>query len=178
MIVKLSGVRTAADTPVTLLFVEAGVHVIDHSARRGRLLRLAGGAVFAAFAIAALGLGFGHAVNRDLGAALAAAALILAIAAGVTAFVVWLFALQAERTMRRGESAPDIAVDAVRWANSKPEHGRVEVTVGMADGTIHTFHAVGMAGPELARQFGRLLAVGQESPSESSADTAARPGAR
>ncbi|MET7394227.1 hypothetical protein ABZS66_12105 [Dactylosporangium sp. NPDC005572] len=156
---KVSGVRTTADTPVTLLFVETGVHIIDHSTYRGRLLRSSGGAVLAAFGLGAIGLGVGHAVSPGLGIALTVFALVLTVVAGVVGAVVWVLDLRAEYAMRHNATVPAIAVDAVRWANSKLDHGRVEVTVGMADGTVHTFHAVGMAGQELARRFAQFLAV-------------------
>ena len=153
--------RTSSGAPVTLLFDGSGVHVL-HAANWGRrLFRIAGGAVFAAVALAALGLGVGHAVKPLLGTALAVAAPALAAAAGIAAVTAWAQNARLERAHRHDRAEPDIAIDLVAWARSSQHDGRVHVVVGMADGSNHEFIAGGATGMQLAHRFGELLATEQ-----------------
>lgn len=155
--VRLPGVRTPTGAPVTLLFAEGGVHVLSTTGRRRLLFRVAGGAVFAAVALAAVGLGVGHGLEPALGANLTAAAVALAAAAGATATAAWMLNIRAERALRRDRTRPDIAVDQVAWARSTQHEGDVRVVVGMTEGDTHEFSAGGFTGVQLARQFGQLL---------------------
>lgn len=124
---------------------------------RRRLFRVAGGAVFAAVALAGIGLGIGHAVEPALGTTLTAAALALAAGAGVAAATGSILNIRAEQALRHDRVRPHIAVEQVAWARSTQQDGRVRVVVGMAGGDAHEFSAGGFAGVNLARQFGLLL---------------------
>lgn len=157
--VKLTGVQATTGTSVTLLFVECGVHVLDDAVHRSRVMRVAGGVVFAAIGLAALGMGVGHAVNAGLGAGLSIAALVLAMAAGLAALAALVHAARAERRLRRGDVAPTLAVESVAWAQSAQRRGRVTVTLGLADGGSCEFSAAGVTGTELAHQFGWMLGL-------------------
>jgi hypothetical protein len=157
--VKLAGVRTSTGAPVSLVFVESGVHVLSTAKRSRRLFRIAGGTAFAAVVVGTGALGVGHAVDAVLGTALAVAAPVLAIAAGVAAATAWMLDRRAERVLRGGSGQPDIAVEDVAWARSSHHDGRVHVVVAMADAELHEFSAAGVTGAHLARQFGGLLNI-------------------
>ena len=157
--VKLAGVRTSTGAPVSLLFVESGVHVLSAAGGSRLLFRMAGGAAFAAVVLGTGALGVRHAVDAVLGTGLAVAALVLAIAAGVAAATAGIVDLRAGRVLRGGGGQPDIAVDDVAWARSRYHDGRVHVVVAMADAELHEFSAAGVAGAQLARRFGDLLNV-------------------
>lgn len=125
---------------------------------RGGLFRIAGGAVFAATGLAAVGLGVSHSINYRVGVLLVAVAGVLIGAAGVLAVVAWRMTVTGDRARRSGAWPPSIAVESVLWAQTAEESGTVTVTVGPVDGGTRDFRASGMAGRQLARSFGQMLA--------------------
>lgn len=153
--------RTSTGAPVTLLFVESGVHVVHAAGWRRRLFRIAGGVVFAAVSLAVIGLGVGHALKPVIGTALAVAAPVLAVAAGIAAVTAWVLNLRAERVHFHDGTRPDIAVERVAWVRSSQHDGRVHVLVGMTDGSSHEFIAGGATGIQLGHHFSELLAAEQ-----------------
>lgn len=158
--VKVRAEYRESGQSVVLLFVDAGVHVLDRRELRGRIYLVSGAAIFIAIALGAGGVGAGHAVNPDVGVWLAVAALSVTVAAGLLAAVGWLLAAQTERRVLRAPTGPTIAADTVTWARSTQQHGVVTVSVGLVDGTVHTFTAAGVPGTDLAGQFARVLKVG------------------
>jgi hypothetical protein len=152
-------VRTSTGEPVTLLFVETGVQVLGASDWHRRLFRIAGGSIFAAVALAVIGLGVTHAVKPAVGTALTMTAPALAVAAGIAALTAWMLNIRTERALRQGRIRPGIAVEQVAWARSSHHDGRVQVEVSMTDGITHKLSAGGATGIQLAHRFGRLLAV-------------------
>ena len=156
---KVSPVRTSNGDTVSLLFGHAGVRILSASARGNALLRAAGAAIFAAIGLAAAGLGIGHSVSVRFGQWLSIGAGLTTVAGVGLAAAAWVLVIRSQKAVHGGDSAPTVPVDMVAWARSSQQHGRVTVTLGMADGDTHEFSAVGMAGPELARQFALLLDV-------------------
>ncbi|GAA0812210.1 hypothetical protein [Spirilliplanes yamanashiensis] len=156
---RLAGVRTSTGAQVTLLFVDTGVHVLATTGWRHHQLRIAGGAVFAAAALAAAGLGVRHAVDAAAGAALAMAALALAAAAAVAAVTAWWLTSREERALRRNATQPDIIADQVTSAQSAQDTGAICVTLHMADNSTREFSARGLTGVHLGHQFGQMFGV-------------------
>ncbi|MEV4511203.1 hypothetical protein AB0K00_19790 [Dactylosporangium sp. NPDC049525] len=144
-------------TIATLWFADGGVYVIGRTARHHRLLRWAGGAAFAAAAVAMTGMGIGNAVNARAGDVLFAGAGVLGVFAVVAAAAGWALSASVGRAIRSGVVPPDLPLAEMRWARSTDEGERVRVTVGMDGGGVHEFMAAGMTGADLVRQFGRLL---------------------
>lgn len=151
--------RTANGDGVALLFARSGVVVIDRSARQNRLLRFAGGTVFAASALGAAAIGVGHVVNTGLGLWLSAAAVVLIAVSAVLVAVAWIVAGRQRRQFRSGTLEPTISVEAVKWARSAGRQGRITVTLGLANDAIHEFTATGLASVQLAQEFATMLRV-------------------
>ena len=157
---QLHGIETADGTTATLWFTDGGVYVISRSARQRRLFRWAGGAAFAALAVAMTGMGIGGAVSARAGVALFMGAGILAVVAVAAAVAGWVLSARIGRAIRAGAAPPDLPLAGMAWARSTDEGERVRVTVGMTGGDVHEFAAAGMAGADLVRQFGRLVGTG------------------
>ncbi|MEV0131062.1 hypothetical protein AB0H83_21685 [Dactylosporangium sp. NPDC050688] len=157
---QLRGVETADGTMATLWFTDGGVYLIRHSARQSVLLRRAGGAAFAAVAVALTAMGVGSAVNGRAGSILFAGAGLLAIAAAVTAVAGMALSSWTGRAIRSGTAAPDLPLTGIAWARSAEDGERVRVTVGMTGGEVHEFTAAGMTGADLVRRFDTLLQAG------------------
>lgn len=157
--VKVAGVRTANDDGVALLFARSGVLVIGRSARQNRLLRCAGGTVFAASALGAAAIGVGHVVNIGLGLWLSAAAVVLVAVSTVLVAVAWIVAVRQRRQFRSGTLEPTISVEAVKWARSAGRQGRITVSLGLTNDAVHEFTATGLASVQLAQEFAAMLRV-------------------
>ena len=156
---KLPGVRLETGEATTLLFVDAGVHVLGSRVDRSRQYRWAGGAVFVALAIAALGTVAGHAVSRSLGMWLSTIAIVVAVIAGLFAAAVWVYGLREEHKRGIGYAPPAMRVEDVAWARSRKHGAEITVVLGMTDGSRREFAAAGPRGAQLAEQFGILLGV-------------------
>ena len=151
--------RTANDEGVALLFAETGVLVIERSAPHNRLVRYAGGAVFAASALGAAAIGVGHILNFGLGLLVSAGAVVLIAVGAVLASVAWVMAGRQQRQFRSGKVEPTISADAVKWARSAGQQGQITVTLGLKNDAVHEFTATGLASVQLAREFAVLLRV-------------------
>ena len=155
--VKVANVRTSAGESVTLVFEDTGVVVLDRSAPQSRLFRLAGLMVFAAVALGFAAVGVGHTVNVRVGLWLAAGAATLVAGSALIAAAAGFVAARTLRQARNGTGSPTLTADAVVWGRSDQQRGRVTVTLGLKDGTSREFSAYGMAGAQMAQQFGTLL---------------------
>ena len=162
--VKVLHVRTAAGKAASLRFDEAGVYLLDRSLNRDRLLRAAGGFVFAGIGLCVVGTGAGHSVSAGLGFVLSIAGIVLVVGGGLLAATGWLQAARLARAVASDSSVPTIARHTVAWARSSRQRGLVTVVVGTADGATHEFIAGGGAGVQLAREFAELLGVAESSP--------------